>query len=221
MESLTELNWCDCGILTDADLTVLATMRLETLSINDCKRGDWTEASVQVFVGSTISQTLELFRLQIWRNATPIDDVRVITAFAGCHNLKKLALDWCGVQCVFGRSGLDGLQAMGTGCPLLAEVDFRLTVDGMYYIASHFTNLKTCMSSYTGLGVTLLSDLRTLYPAIEWDSNVDSDDDESDSESGDESDDGSGGGDDYGDDNDAVSDDVGDDGSDAGSVNIN
>jgi hypothetical protein len=84
MEALRELKLHNCVGLSDAVLAVVATMKLVVLIIQDFQlSSDWTEASVQVFVGSTICQTLESFRLQIWFNTTPIDDVQVITAFAG------------------------------------------------------------------------------------------------------------------------------------------
>jgi hypothetical protein len=178
IESLKELKLYNCGGLSDADLAVLATMSLVDLTLRDPESSTWRSSSLQCFVGSNLSQTLEFFHLQVWRILPPIDDVEVDTALASCHNLKKLTVNWGNDiwGCVFGRDDLDGLQAMAAGCPLLTEVNFRLSPDGMYYIAEHFVNLKKCNSHLPAeLHYAVSSDLKTLYPAIEWDIHYDSD----------------------------------------------
>lgn len=76
--------------------------------------------------------------------AALVDDVQVATALASGHKLETLLVDWGrGGGCVIGRNGLEGPQAMATGCPLLAEVELYLTVPAVYYLGTHFTNLKS------------------------------------------------------------------------------
>jgi hypothetical protein len=76
---------------------------------------------------------------------------------------------------VFGRNGLDGLQALATGCPLLASVELFVTVPGLHYLGTHFTNLKKCRvlnwrqaRAPTPAGFPSIEELQTLYPAVEW-----------------------------------------------------
>jgi hypothetical protein len=75
---------------------------------------------------------------------------------------------------MFGRNGLDGLQAMATGCPLLADCTLCLTPACLHYLGTHFANLKKC-SMFNGrqVGVTpkgfpSIEELQTLYPAVKW-----------------------------------------------------
>jgi hypothetical protein len=77
--------------------------------------------------------------------------------------------------CVFGHNGLDGLQAMATGCPLLADIQLYLTVPGLHYLGTHFSNLKKCHvknrcveGTATPQGFPSIEELQTLYPAVEW-----------------------------------------------------
>ena len=72
-----------------------------------------------------------------------------------------------GQGCVFGREGLEGLQAMAVGCPLLESVSLDLTVDGIHYLATHCPNLKECMPG-NKLEKFVCDDLQTLYPQVEW-----------------------------------------------------
>jgi hypothetical protein len=78
-------------------------------------------------------------------------------------------------KCVFGRNGLDGLQAMATGCPLLAEVEVFLTVPGIHCLGTHFPNLMQCNiintcedDEPTPEGFPSNEELQTLYPAVTW-----------------------------------------------------
>ncbi len=135
-----------------------------------------TGASLQSFVGANISQTLESFTLSVVRgNTTPVDDVQVARALASCHNLKTLHVNFGGDRCLFGGNGLDGLQALATGCPLLTEVYAYLTVPGLHYLGTHFTNLKNCWiynrrvaSAAIPEGFPSIEELQTLYPAVTW-----------------------------------------------------
>jgi hypothetical protein len=183
MENLDELELEQCRGLTGAGISLLATMNLVTLSVNEYDGEDgtyesflWTEAHLQPFEGSNISQTLETFQLIGYDNTTLVDDVQVATALASCHNLKTLHAE-CGPQrgCVFGRNGLEGLQAIATGCPLLADVSILVTVPGLHYLATHFPNLKKCrvLNSHvarapTPEGFPSIEELQTLYPAVKW-----------------------------------------------------
>jgi hypothetical protein len=164
--------------MVGADIAALATLKLSKLSIEIVRGGDaWGEAAMQSFVGSNISQTLKSFRLSVYyETATPIDDVQVATAFASCHNLKKLAISLGNDDAfMIGRNGLDGLQAMATGCPLLTDVSLPLTIGGIHYLGTHFTHLKTCMvdnrrlnGARTPVGFPSIEELQTLYPAVKW-----------------------------------------------------
>jgi hypothetical protein len=176
IESLKDLNFSEREGLTDAVMAVLATMKLVKLCISGRYHGEddeLTAASMQSFVGSNISQTLEAFTLIISSdNTTPVDDVQVARAFASCHNLKKLVISFGEDVCVFGRGSLDGLQAMATGCPLLADVYMYLTVPGLHYLGAHSTNLKECYVYNRPVagaeGFPSTEELRTLYPAVKW-----------------------------------------------------
>ncbi len=168
IEALKELTLTTCDGLTDADMSVLATMTLEKLIIDSDKHFDWTAASLQPFVGSNISQTLETFHLSAYSNTTPIDDFQVATALASCHNLKELKVYGGTDACVLGRSGLDGLQAMVTGCPLLTDMFVSLTVSGIHCLGTHLTNLKKCriFNRFTIKEFPSDKELQTLYPGV-------------------------------------------------------
>jgi hypothetical protein len=173
MEALKELTLYDCEGLTDAGMAVVATMKLERLTLY--VHAHLTEVWIQSFVGSNISQSLETFDLTAYGNTTAIDDVQVATALASCYNLKKLDAYFGGDECVFGRNGLDGLQAMATGCPLLADIKLYLTVPGLHCLGTHFTNLKKChvynrcaAGAVAPEGFPSIEELQTLYPAVKW-----------------------------------------------------
>jgi hypothetical protein len=175
MESLKELEFFHCEGLTEAGMAVLATMKLESLF--NCGSTQLTEACIQSFIGSNISQTLETFHVTAGNNGMPpIDDVQVATALASCRNLKALVIYKEEDGCVFGRHGLDGLQAMATGCPLLADVSLFLTAAGLHYLGTHCTNLKKCdvlNRLVAGAPITperfpSIEELQTLYPAVKW-----------------------------------------------------
>jgi hypothetical protein len=178
METLESLTLRESDGITDAGMAVLATMKLVTLVIIHGEHGDgeWSGASLQPFVGSNISQTLESFHIIVRYSddrMTRIDDVQLARSLASCQNLKTLSVylgGWDG--CVFGRDGLEGLQAIATGCPLLAVVAASLTADGIHCLGTQFTNLKTCTShkSLASVGIGSIEELQTLYPAVEWDS---------------------------------------------------
>ena len=207
MESLRDLDLDHCHGLTDAGMAALAVLRLTNL-LKWEGRGNLTEVALQSFVGANISHTLEDFYLNIDSDRL-IDDELVATALASCHNLKELQVQWGEDKCTFGRNGLDGLQAMAAGCPLLYTVALYATVPALHCIAAHCSNLKTCTTSLSS--DDLRDDLRTSYPAIEWHFDLGNDDDNDDG--GDNgSDDGSDGSE--SDDDDDGSGDAGDDGSD-------
>jgi hypothetical protein len=176
MESLKELTLYDCEGLTDAGMAALATMKLESLTLE--LHAQLTGAWIQSFVGSNISQTLETLDLIAYGIATAIDDVQVATSLACCHNLKKLDA-YFGVNasdgCVFGHNGLDSLQAMAAGCPSLADIKLYLTVAGLHYLGTHFTNLKKCHvyktceeAASAPDGFPSIEELQALYPAVVW-----------------------------------------------------
>jgi hypothetical protein len=171
--SLKELTFGTCGGLTGASIAVLATMPLESLSFYSLKKFD--TASLESFIGSRISQTLEVFSVFNVDQRTLIDDVQVAKALSCCRNLKTLFFKMGVRRCVFGRNGLDGLRAMATGCPLLAEVAISLTVSALYYVATHFTHLTKCrvFNGHAARLSTLydfppLEELQTRYPSIKW-----------------------------------------------------
>jgi hypothetical protein len=178
MDALKDLTLNECEGVTDAGIAALATMKLVNLYISveeyDDDDDEMTDASLQSFVGSNISQTLENFDLSVYGNATPIDDIQVATALASCHNLKTLHVSLGGSWCLFGSNGMDGLQAMATGCPLLADVSLYLTLPGLHCLGTHCTNLKKC-TVYNTLeagpspeGFPSIEELQTLYPAVKW-----------------------------------------------------
>jgi hypothetical protein len=174
IESLKELIVSGCAGLTVAGMTTVATMRLGCLLISPY--GRFTVAHLQSFVGSNISQTLHTFNMSTNSDVfAPTDDVQVATALASCHNLKQMSVHFGVGECVFGRNGLDGLQAMATGCPLLAEVYARLTIPGLHFLGTHFPNLEKCVmfnkreaGAPTPEGFPSIAELQTLYPAVTW-----------------------------------------------------
>jgi hypothetical protein len=175
LEALKELDLTECEGLTDAGLAALATMKLVGLSIFVFQSDDSQLSSLQSFVGSNISQTLETFDLSVEDDQALIDDVQVATALASCHNLKKLAMLSFVDGYAFGRDGLDGLQAMAVGCPLLADVSLSLTAPGLHYLGAHFPNLRKCSVSIASEegepapeGFPSIEELQTLYPAVKW-----------------------------------------------------
>jgi hypothetical protein len=178
MESLQELTFEECEGLTDAGMAVLSTMRLASLSIDDFHGSGWADTSLQSLAGSNISQTVESLDLSGYLSTTPMDDVQIAIALASCHNLKTLSMKWGWGEgedgCVFGRNGLDGLQAMAAGCPLLADITLYVTLSGLHYLGTHLTNLKKCGVLYRPeterppAGFPSIEELQTLYPAIEW-----------------------------------------------------
>jgi hypothetical protein len=174
MESLQVLTLRDCRGWTDAGMTVLGTLTLTTLSVSGYDLA--VTAFLQSSLVSNISHTLESFALSVYGNAATIDDVQVANALASCHNLKKLSVFVERDGCVFGRNGLDGLQAMATGCPLLADVSIYLIIPGIHCLGTHFTNLKKCYVRNRRRVVTApnseefpsIEELQTLYPAVTW-----------------------------------------------------
>ena len=187
METLEILTLTDCNglqFVTGADLAALATiMKLKMLDISD--ESHWTAGGVLSFVGSfvgsNISQTLENFSMKVHIDgdglARIVDDVQVATALASCRNLKSLHVS-CGYDdgCVFGRNGLDGLQAMATGCPLLANFTLYLTVPAIHYLATRCANLTSCgvIKSHADAprvvpkGFPSTNELCALYPTTSW-----------------------------------------------------
>jgi hypothetical protein len=170
LEGLKELTFYQCGGLQDADMDVVATIKLAKLSISAGAAG-WTLAFLRSFVGSNMSQTLESFYLSVDGKSEPMDDVEAALALASCHSLRTLYLGWGWEErCVFGRNGLDGLQAMTTGCPLLADFSLYLTVPALHYLGTHFASLKKCLVlGRATTGFPSIEELQSLYPAVEWD----------------------------------------------------
>lgn len=171
MEMLKELVLSHCEELSDATMAILATTNLVKLSIDDSNwmTWTWTASALQPFVGSSISQTLEVFSLSFLVRSR-IDDVQVAMVFASCHNLTSLSIETDPDNCLFGRGGLAGLQAMATGCPLLTDIALRMSDEGMQYIARHFPNLKrfTTTVEDDDLVDRVRDDLRNLNPVVEW-----------------------------------------------------
>ena len=178
IECLKELILKNCDGLCPEGMTELGTMKLTKLSlINDTNIAGYcgvTESSLHsLLVGSNISQTLELFNLSIFNITATLDDVQVATALSSCHQLKSLAVPWGGgTGCVFGRNGLGGLEAMATGCPLLADINLDLTASGVHYVGTHFTNLQSCkitlQNKFPTGGFLSAEVLQTLYPLVKW-----------------------------------------------------
>jgi hypothetical protein len=63
---------------------------------------------------------------------------------------------------------------MAAGCPLIADVSLHLTLPGLHYLGTHFTNLKKCLvynrrvaGAIAPDGFPSIEDLQTLYPAVE------------------------------------------------------
>ena len=174
MQALTDLRLLCCYGLTDAGMALLATMKLERLSV--LLSDQLTDASLQSFIESNISQTLEDFSVLLFGDTILFNDVEVALAMASCHKLRRLFMSSRpGAVYVFGHNGLAGLQAMATGCPLLSDVSLYLTVSGMHYIGTHFTSLKNCEmlkrrdeGAATPEGFPSVEELRTLYPAVDW-----------------------------------------------------
>ena len=172
METLKELSLQNCDGLTDAGVARLAVMNLTKLVCKNEHTFHWTAECLSTFVGSNLSQTLVSFELSDNGTTVSIDDAQVAYALASCHQLKTMKAISFGAGCVFGRSGLDGLQAMAIGCPLLADVALELTASGVHYIGAHFTSVKKCwifkVFNMTVDRPSTPTELQTLYPAIKW-----------------------------------------------------
>ena len=170
IETLKELKLLDFDGLTDAGMALLTTMKLERLTIIGPQL-----TYLQSFGGTAISHSLEYLYLAIGLcdDLPRLYDVQLATGLASCHKLKTLCVHsgWDG--CVF---GLTCLQAIASGCPLLAEVELHLTVSGLHCIGTHFTQLKTCKayrdpdedSEVAAEAFPSIEELQTLYPAIKW-----------------------------------------------------
>ena len=170
IETLKELALCYSDGLTDAGMALVTSMMLENLSILGPQLTE-----LQSFAGTAISHSLEYLYLAIGLcdDLPRLYDVQLATGLASCHKLKTLCVHsgWDG--CVF---GLTCLQAIASGCPLLAEVELHLTVSGLHCIGTHFTQLKTCKayrdpdedSEVAAEAFPSIEELQTLYPAIKW-----------------------------------------------------
>ena len=166
MTALRDLTLTSCSSVTDSGIAVLATMKLQSLSIDVDNR--LTGSCMQSLTGSHISQTLEKFSLYAFdRTNPPIDDVQMSTALASCHKLKTLDVYFARPgACVFGRRSLVGLAA---GCPLLADASLELTDGGIHYLGSHCANLKKCKVFDRHSRSTIsIKELQALYPAVSW-----------------------------------------------------
>ena len=173
MHALKELTLTNCEELIDTDLAELAVAKLSKLVIANIANYSFelTASSLAVLVGSGLSQTLVSFELSAFGTRVPVDDAQVAFTLASCHKLKTLKVVSRRGGCLFGRNGLEGLQAMAAGCPLLENVSFELTASGMHYVGTHFTSVKKCsIVKYDSVRKDRPSptELRTLYPAIKW-----------------------------------------------------
>jgi hypothetical protein len=189
IDSLRDLELNHCHGLTDAGIATLAVLKLTRLAVwegrgSQVAKNSMTEAALQSFVGANISHTLENFYLFVGGDRL-IDDELVATALASCHNLKVLEVQWGEDKCTFGRNGMDGLQAMTAGCPLLYKAVLHATVPGLHCIAAHCSNLKRCATFLSS--DDLCDALSVLYPAVNWTFDLgscydDGDDDDDDSD---------------------------------------
>ena len=178
LEVLEELILDCCVGLTDACMAAVSTMKLAVLRISVVSlHNELSGDCLRSFVESTISQTLETFSFNIRCRAARVDDVQLATALASCHKLKNLYLNWSWHEgCVFGRNGLEGLQAMATGCPLLADIELYLTTSGVYCLATHCTSLQICkvLSARDTEAMPhpedspSVEDVQALYPGVSW-----------------------------------------------------
>ena len=161
-----------CDGLTNAGIAELAKLRLVVLQlapINDS--GKVTEAALVSFAGASISHTLETLVFSVGRHRSSIDDVAVAIALATCHRLKQLHIPHIVGEnsCFFGRNGMDGLQAMAVGCPLLADIELAVTIRGIHHIAGHFRNLKKCAwTCPDAVSSDMLSVLESRSPGVDW-----------------------------------------------------
>ena len=168
MENLRTLSVADFDGLPDAGMAVLATTRLEILSFATDKCS--ADVSLQSLVGSNISQTLVILVVLSTGSDPLVDDVRLATALASCHNLKTLRVYY--ESCLFGS---EGLQAVAAGCPLLKDVSLYFTVEGIHYLGEHVASLQQVAAcngcargSHTPAGFPSVQKLQTLYPAVKW-----------------------------------------------------
>ena len=164
------------GGVTAEGFAILGTMRLTDLSLRArADDDDWTEASVRsLLVDSNLSRTLEALELNDGFTMQPISDHQVALALACCPNLKTLDVDFQEETCVFGRSGLAGLQAIAAGCPSLALFSLQVTVDGIHSLGTQFPQLKKCWvknrfseeGAASPEGFPSPEELKTLYPTV-------------------------------------------------------
>ena len=169
--SLKDLFFYQCTGFPAEHVTHLASMRLTHLNIDHVEENEWTGSCLESFVGSNISQTLEVFELDM--NGIYVDDMHIALVLATCPNLRQLS-----VGAMFGDTGVEGLQAMAVGCPLLTEVSLHLTPHAVQCLGTAFANLKKCSirnRSFNGVGspvvegaLVTLAEVQTLYPAVEW-----------------------------------------------------
>ena len=182
MKALTDLTLRECDGLTTAGFGELTRLRLVKLSMEYL---NWDDAgfSLQALVGSNISDTLDETLVLVSDGAYSVaedalmrpDDVQLARALASCHKLKSLRIDDPADDLLFGHNGLEGLRAMATGCPLLAEVTLFLTASAIHCLGTHFPKLEKCniilarpRSTNPPEGYPSVEELRTLYPAVTW-----------------------------------------------------
>jgi hypothetical protein len=178
VETLKDLDLDCCQGLTDAGVAALGVLKLTRLSILDTwgdivtfgGSGLTRSLTPAAFVsltgaGADVSRTLEALCIRI--EATPVVDAdQLASAVASCPLLKTLSIGWGHDRdrAEDRMFGLEGLQAIVAGCPLLTDVSLRLDRLRCEYPATHCLDLKKCIPS------SFLPDaaMRGKYPNIKW-----------------------------------------------------
>jgi hypothetical protein len=170
--SLRSLSCRWCKGLTDAGVASLAVLQLTNLLIKqDGFQPDWDDATMEAalvsFAGANISHTLDT----LWIDIEPhraVDADMLATALASCDRLTRLHVKWGNGGGAGYAFGLDALQAIATGCPLLATVELPLALPGCEYVATHCSHLTKCKSSLKKVISRARSELQAKYPNVDW-----------------------------------------------------
>jgi hypothetical protein len=176
LESLKELTLESCYDLVGGDLAPFAAAKLTKLCLEAYFVGGHFDFVLfnsttgdSPLSAANITRTLEHFRLEVVTDGE-VDTGRVGASLATCPRLKTLHVEWGdnGDNCML---GVEALQVIVTGCPLLADVALSLTASECAWLAAHCPHLKKCRS-LSGFGADASAkqgELQTLYPHVEWD----------------------------------------------------
>jgi hypothetical protein len=120
-------------------------------------------------VDANISHTLEFFYMD-FRTDRTLEVDNTATALASCHRLKSLGVRWGMTD--HRTYGLQAVDAIATGCPLLTDAALSLSIEGIHHVATRCPQLARCRLLSFNLNVPSNIFLRLLlltsYPKINW-----------------------------------------------------